>query len=148
MKITEALQAEHVVFHHMFDYLETAAPKLKTLAEIKAVARLMDALLEAHSEAEDKLVLEPLDHCLDQLGQRELFHQEHEEIDRHLAEIPKARTVRKARAHLVASVLASRRHFDKEERAVFPLAERVLKSKTLNTLGKTWMEKRKHAVAR
>jgi hypothetical protein len=38
MKITEALFAEHLVFHNMFDHIEAATPKLKTLAEVKSLA--------------------------------------------------------------------------------------------------------------
>ena len=34
MKITEALLAEHLVFHNLFDHIEAAAPGLKTLAEV------------------------------------------------------------------------------------------------------------------
>jgi hemerythrin-like domain-containing protein len=48
----------------------------------------------------------------------------------------------RARQHLLAAVACSRKHFDKEERIVFPLAERVLKAKTLTTLGQTWLAQR------
>ena len=34
MKITDALFAEHMVFHNMFDHIETTVPKLKTLASV------------------------------------------------------------------------------------------------------------------
>mgnify|MGYP003349324693 CR=1 FL=1 len=63
MKITEALLAEHVVFHNLFDYVERATPKLRTLAEVRVLADLLDAMLESHGQIEDKLVMEPLDHC-------------------------------------------------------------------------------------
>jgi hemerythrin-like domain-containing protein len=36
----------------------------------------------------------------------------------------------------------ARKHFDKEERIVFPLAERVLKANTLDELGTEWMKRR------
>ena len=60
MKITEALFAEHLVFHNMFDYIEAVAPRLKTLAEVKSLATLMESLLKAHSDTEDELFLGPL----------------------------------------------------------------------------------------
>ena len=47
-----------------------------------------------------------------------------------------------ARKALLTAVLASRRHFDKEERVIFPLAEKVLKAKTLTDLGETWIARR------
>jgi hypothetical protein len=45
MKITEALLAEHLVFHSMFDHVEAIAPRLKTLAEFKAVATILESML-------------------------------------------------------------------------------------------------------
>lgn len=147
MKITEALFAEHLVFHNMFDYIEAAAPGLKTLGEVKALAALMEMLLKAHGDTEDNLFLGPLEHCFEQIGQRETFHQEHVEIDDSLKHIRKAKQVKAARQLLLAAVAYSRKHFDKEERVVFPMAERVLKGKTLTELGRTWMDQRTRVVA-
>src|SRR5437588_2345584 len=135
MKITEALLAEHLVFHNMFDHVEAAAPKLKTLAEVKALACLVEKLLQAHSEMEDELFIEPLEHCFEQIGHRETFHQEHSQIESNLKLIQKSKQLRQARALLLGVVIASRKHFDKEERIVFPLAEKVLSSNTLIALG-------------
>src|SRR5579859_3620168 len=84
MKITEALFAEHLLFHNMFDQLEVMIPALKTLPEIKALALLMESLLRAHSKTEDDLFMGPLEHCFEQIGQRESFHEEHVEIDDNL----------------------------------------------------------------
>jgi hemerythrin-like domain-containing protein len=144
MKITEALVAEHVVYHNLFDHIEKTLPKLKTLAEIYLLAALLEAMLRTHSQAEDKLILEPLDHYLDQIGQSDTFHKEHEEIDASLILAQQAREVRKARQLLLRAVIFSRKHFAKEERIVFPLAEQVLKNKTLFDLGKAWQDQRKH----
>src|SRR5207249_4937712 len=81
MKITEILLAEHVVFHNLFDHVERTAPRLKTLAEIKSLAVTLETLLFAHSKTEDDLFVAPLEHCLEQIGQRDTFHEEHDEID-------------------------------------------------------------------
>ena len=147
MKITEALLAEHLVFHHLFDHLERTAPKLKTLAEIKSLASLLAAMLDAHSHTEDELFIGPLEHCFEQIGQRETFHQEHAEIDGNLDRVQSARQSRQARQWLLAAVAVCRKHFDKEERIVFPLAERVLNGKTLVALGQTWMHQRTRVAA-
>ena len=146
MKITEALLAEHAVFHNLFDYVERIAPDLKTLAEVKSLARLVEALLRAHSRAEEQVLMEPLDHCLEQLGQRETFHQEHEEIDDNLKRAQTARLLTQGRDHLLAAVVSSRKHFDKEERLIFPLAEKLLKTRTLIELWRMWMEERNRAL--
>lgn len=146
MKITEALQAEHLVFHNLFDHVEKSAPRVKTLAELKTVAALLESVLRAHSQTEDDLFIGPLEHCFEQLGQRETFHEEHDQIDRMLAQIQKAKQARKARQLLLSLVISCRQHFDKEERIVFPMAERVLKHKTLTELGQTWLDQRNDAA--
>ncbi len=142
MKITGILRAEHSVFHNLFDYIEVTVATLRTTAEVKSLARLTEALMSTHSRTEDELFIEPLEHCLEQMGHRETFHEEHEAIDRALAGIQKARDVRTARRLLLGVVLAARKHFDKEERIVFPMAERVLKAKTLADLGEKWLHRR------
>ncbi len=146
MKITDALFAEHLVFHNMFDHIEATTPKLKTLAEVKSLAALMESLLKAHSDTEDELFIGPLEHCFEQLGQRDAFLEEHQEIDASLRNLQQAKQLNKARQLLLAAVTYSRKHFDKEERIVFPLAERVLKNETLTALGQTWMEQRMHVA--
>jgi hemerythrin-like domain-containing protein len=147
MKITEALFAEHLVFHSMFDHIEAAAPKLKTLAEVKSLATLMEQLLRTHSDTEDDLFIGPLEHCFEQIGQRDAFLEEHKEIDENLRNIQGTRQLKKARQLLLSAVSYSRKHFDKEERIVFPMAERVLNAKTLTALGQQWMEQRARAAA-
>ena len=142
MKITEALLAEHTVFHSLFDHLEKTVPKVKSLAGIQSLASLMETMLEAHSRTEDELFIAPLEHCFEQLGHRETFHQEHHEIDACLRLVRQAKQSRHARQSLLAAVACSRKHFDKEERIVFPMAEKLLKSNTLVKLGSDWMEHR------
>ena len=146
MKITEALFAEHLVFHSLFDHLERAAPKLKTLAEIKSLAALMESMLEAHSQTEDELFIGPLEHCFEQIGQRDSFLEEHQEMNDGLRLVQQATRLKQAQRLLLASVAHSRRHFEREERIVFPLAERVMKSVTLTELGQNWLERRARVV--
>ena len=142
MKITEILMAEHAVFHNLFDHIEKVAPRLKTLGEVKALAAVVEKLHEPHSKTEDDLFIEPLEHCFDQIGQNETFHEEHRRIEEMLASVQKTRTLADAKKILLEAMSAAREHFDKEERIVFPMAERVLKAKTLSELGKEWLRKR------
>ena len=142
MKITDILLAEHMVFHNVFDHIESRLPDLQTLAEIKALAGLMESLLSAHSRTEEGLVFAPLEHCLEQIGQRDTFEGEHREIDESLAKVKDSRQLNDARRLLLAAVQASRKHFDHEERIVFPLAEKFIKRETLLHLGRVWMEQR------
>ncbi len=142
MKITDILRAEHTVFHHLFDHIEKTAPRLKTLGEVKSLAVLVDKVMAPHSETEDELFIEPLEHCFEQIGQRETFHHEHELIEQTLTKVGKARDLKTAKKLLIGVITASRKHFDKEERIVFPLAERVLNARTLADLGSEWMKRR------
>ncbi|MGC8742388.1 MAG: hemerythrin domain-containing protein [Verrucomicrobiia bacterium] len=147
MKITDILQAEHSVFHNLFDHIEKVAPKLKTIAEVKSMALLMKSMLNAHGKVEDELVSLPLEHYLAHIGQLEKFHFEHEEINRSLENIQNSQNVREARKLLLEAVVYSRQHFDNEERNFFPLAEKFLKQTTLETLGQAYLEKRKDVIA-
>jgi len=142
MKITDVLRAEHAVFHNLFDHIEAALPRIRTLAEVKSLATVVETLLAPHAKTEDDLFMEPLEHCFDQIGQQETFHDEHELIDAELAKVHQARELKAAKKILLGAVTASRKHFDKEERIVFPLAERILKAKTLSELGEQWLNRR------
>jgi hemerythrin-like domain-containing protein len=142
MRITDILRAEHTVFHHLFDHIESTAPRLKTLAEIKSLAVLVDKVMAPHAKTEDELFIEPLEHCFEQIGQCDTFHDEHDVIEETLSKVSKARDLKTAKKLLVTVITASRRHFDKEERIVFPLAERVLKPDTLKALAGEWMRRR------
>ena len=99
MKITEILMAEHAVFHNLFDHIEAVAPRLKTLAEVKALTHVVEKVHEPHSKTEDDLFIEPLEHCFEQLGHNETFHEEHEIIEQTLAKVHRAKTVKEIGSH-------------------------------------------------
>lgn len=143
MKITQALLAEHVVYHNLFDYIEKTVPGQKTLAEVRTLAGLLETMLELHAEAEDELLLEPLEPSFSQMGQEENFHAEHDEIDTELASARKAGRVDQAKKQLLKAVVLCRTHFDKEERLVFPLAEKLLTLRSQEALGRRWAKQRK-----
>ena len=68
MKITDALLAEHVVFHALFDHIERATPQLKTLGEVRALAELLEGMLVQHSKSEDELLM----HYLEETSVKEI----------------------------------------------------------------------------
>ena len=53
-------------------------------------------MLKAHSDTKDELFIGPLEHCFEQIGQRDAFIQEHEEIDENLKQLQEAKQVRLA----------------------------------------------------
>jgi hemerythrin-like domain-containing protein len=142
MKITDVLRAEHAVFHNLFDHIEATVPRLKTLAEVKALAGVVEKLHAPHSKTEDDLFIGPLEHCFDQIGHNETFHAEHCQIEKMLAAALRAKTLKDAKKTLLGTIAACRKHFDKEERIVFPMAERILKARTLSELGEIWLQRR------
>ncbi len=142
MKITDALRAEHIVFHNLFDHIEKCIPILKNLHAVQAVTTVLEGVLKDHGTVENDLLLEPLETSLGHIGHLENFHDEHEAIDLALRNIGSCRSLKKGKALLLHAVCLSRQHFDKEERVVFPLIEKQLKAKTLSALGARWAQQR------
>lgn len=138
VKITDALIAEHVVFHTLFDTTETLLAEDRSLAEIRAVARLLADLLDRHSVAEHDLLLPSIDPYLEHLGQMKNFHKEDDVIVETLQRVSSSENLDEAKKLLKRAVQFSREHFDKEERIVFPLAEKNLKLESLERLGEEW----------
>lgn len=142
MKITDALLAEHVVFHALFDHIEHSLTRLTTVGEVRVLADLLEVMLVQHSKSEDELLMNYLDDSIEQMGHRETFHEEHELIEKHLGAVRAARGLETARKLLGDAVGGARKHFDKEERLVFPLAERVISYHNIMKLGEQWLERK------
>ena len=56
------------------------------------------------------------------------------------------RELKQAKKLLIIAAVVARQHFDREERVIFPLAEKWLKHKTLDTLGSEWVARRKQVL--
>jgi hemerythrin-like domain-containing protein len=141
MKITEALVAEHTIFLSVFGQIERVLPSLATPAEVRTMASIVEGLLEGHAKTETNLAYLALDHVLAHNGELKRMHQDHHEIDDRLKKVHLAKTCAEARRLLKAAIVASREHFQGEERNVFPFLEKALQPDTLNALGKTWMRR-------
>ena len=141
MKITEALVAEHNTFLTLFDHIERVLPSFATQAEVSTMASIVEGLLESHAKTETNLAYLALDRVLEQNGELKRMHQDHHEIDDRLRRVRAAKTCAEARRLLKAALLASREHFQLEERSVFPLIEKVLQKETLAALGQSWLQR-------
>jgi hemerythrin-like domain-containing protein len=141
MKITQVLVAEHRVMLSVFDQIERALPSLTTLPEVRMLATIIEGMLEGHGQAESELAYLALDHVLEDRGQLDRLHEEHQEIDSSLHGVHSATSFADARRLLAAAILASRKHFLFEEQLVFPLLERVLGEDTLNELTSAMIER-------
>ena len=138
LPITQALITEHTVFTTVFNAIEHQLPGLRTVEEVKLLGALVEALLQEHGATETDLAYVALDHALDHEGQLEKLHQDHHEIDSCLHKVQTATTLADARHLLRLALRSSRKHFQREERNVFPLLEKMLRAETLGQLGDGW----------
>lgn len=141
MRITEALVAEHVIFRGVFDQIERVLPSLTTPGEVRTMASVVQGMLERHADAEANLAYLALDHVLEDKGHLDRMHEDHHEIDSRLKQAQSAKTCAEGRRLLKAALSSGREHFRLEERALFPLLDRVLQKETLDELGNAWLRR-------
>jgi hemerythrin-like domain-containing protein len=136
----QRMVVEHRLFLALFDQIERRLPALETLAEVKLLAALVEELLRSHGEQEENLSYAALDHALAERGQIDCLYQEHDEIDGRLQRIKAVQHLPEARQLLAAVIKTARKHFQREERVVFPLIEQVLPQHALARLGGAWVQ--------
>lgn len=141
MKITEVLVIEHRIFGSVFDEIERALPRVTTLAEVQNLASIVEGLLTNHAGTETDLTYLAFDHVLQDKGQLDRLHQEHQEIDASLRQVQTARDCAEACRLLQTALRASCEHMRFEEQSVFPLLERALQPATLTGLADAWSQR-------
>jgi len=127
-----------VVFHTLFDEAEVLLTQSTSLAEVRATCALVGRLLERHSVAEHDLLLPSIDPYLDHIGQMKNFHKEDDVIVDLLKKAANCESYEEAAKTVRKAIQFSREHFDKEERIIFPLADKNLKPESLEQLGAEW----------
>jgi hypothetical protein len=137
--ITGALTAEHKMFCALFDQIEQALPQSRRLEQVRGLGRFVEELLRSHAATEEDLVLLALDHGPEHKRRCDRFHKEHQEIDSRITRVQTSKGMVQARGLLMAAMLASRKHFEHEERIIFPLIERLAKREMLTKMGAIWM---------
>ena len=133
--ITDALTSEHALFCEMFEEIVRLLPDLRTVPEVRVLSRLVEGVLLRHANVEQNLAFAALDHALAEKGQLARLHQDHHEIDQRLHQATLARKFPEAIRLLKAGLAASRRHFRREEKMVFPLFQKLFKAAELEALG-------------
>ena len=131
---------EHVVFRAVFDEIERVLPGLNSTQEVTVLSTVVEGVLGRHAETETDLAYAALDHVLAEKGELDHLYQDHQEIDHNFKRVHGARSLAEAQRLLKKALAASREHFQREERVVFPLLERVLPGETLIDLGETWLQ--------
>jgi hemerythrin-like domain-containing protein len=138
--ITNTLIMEHAVFSAVFDQIEAVLPRLNSAQEVKVLATVVEGLLTRHAETEKNLAYAALDHVLEQKGELRRMHQDHEEIDNRFERVHGATELAPALRLFKKAIAASREHFRREEKSVFPLLEQILPGEALGDLGETWLK--------
>jgi iron-sulfur cluster repair protein YtfE (RIC family) len=144
--ITGVLVAEHRMFCSVFDQIEEILPTVSSLVKIKRLTRLVEGLLLSHAKAEDDLLQLLGKHGRQDNGRYARMRKEHQEVDARITRVYLTNKVDVARGLLSAALAASRRHFSREERLVFPLIQKVVAPEILARLGTIWFM-RKHVPA-
>jgi len=148
MKITDALLAEHTVFHSLFEAVEKQIQEDPSLERIQSLAAMLLHLLEKHGHAEHELLIPPLEPFLHEIGHLENFHHEDDVIIDTLKTLATCDSPELASQILLKTLRLANEHFDKEERFVFPLAEEHISEKSLHELGEAWATGKELKVTR
>jgi hemerythrin-like domain-containing protein len=143
--ITKALIMEHAVFRAVFDQIERVLGSTKSTPEVQVLASVVEGLLRGHAETETNLAFSALDHALADRGALNRLHQDHHEIDDQFERIHRTTDPAEAQSLLKKALAATRKHFRREEKHVFPMLEKALQPDTLGILGRKWTES--HSVS-
>jgi hemerythrin-like domain-containing protein len=133
--ITDALVTEHSILRYVFDEINRLLPGVRTVAEVRLLARLVEGVLSHHADVEQNLAYAALDHALAEKGELKRLYQDHQEIDSHLRSAARAADFSDAVRLLQTGLQASREHFQREEQTVFPLFEKLFQPQAMEALG-------------
>ena len=136
--ITKALIMEHAVFSGVFDEIEQILAGSPSAPEVKVLASVVEGLLRGHGETETNLAYAALDHVLADKEALHRLYQDHHEIDDHFKRIHRAPDAAEAQRLLKKALAATREHFRREEKSVFPMLDQTLQPHTLRTLAQKW----------
>ena len=141
MRITDALYGEHGSLYMMMNAIEGQLASAD-LATLRTSAALFEGAILAHAHFENDPFFAALDRVMPGGGPVTAMRAEHEEIEGELARVATSRDVAEARMHLQGAIAEARSHFQKEELVLFPMAEQLLGSDTLEEMGAAWAHNR------
>lgn len=133
--IIDSLIVEHTLLVELFDAIDALLPDLQTVAEVRLLSRLVEAVLSRHADVEQNLAFAALDHALIEKGRLDRLYQDHDEIDECFGRARAAGEFSEAVRLLKEGLVATRDHFRREEQTVFPLFKQVFDAASLETLG-------------
>lgn len=142
MTIVTYLMGEHGVLYALLDRAEELARDADP-DRLQGILDLLDEGIRSHAEVEDELLFEPLELATPRAeaavrGMRTM----HDDIAQLLDTLRRAPDGDHGRELLLNLVGLTRQHFFAEEEMVFPLAEQALDPRTLQELGRRYLERR------
>ncbi len=149
MKITQALLGEHGAIYPLLDLIEAQAPS-SGLDVIKIQAAFLQSMLVSHAGIEDVLLRPMIQEHLPapvRNADGTAPPTDHEVIEGGLRAVLDADERGKARRVLLETVAKTRKHFKKEERVIFRIAERELPEDVQDRLGAEWAARRSVVLA-
>lgn len=141
MRITDALYGEHGTLYMLMNAIEGRL-RGADLATLQTAAALFESAILAHAHFENDPFFTALDRVMPGGGPVAAMRAEHGEIEGELASVATSRDAGEARRHLEAAIAEARGHFQKEELVLFPMAEHLLGSDTLEEMGAAWAQNR------
>jgi hemerythrin-like domain-containing protein len=149
MKITQVLLGEHGAMYPLLDLIERATPEA-SLEAVKLQAAFLQSTLISHAGIEDVLLRPAIQEHLPAPAPNPdgtPGPTDHEVIDAGLRAVLAANDAEGARALLLDTVAKTRKHFHKEEKLIFGIADRELSAEDQERLGAEWAARRNAFVA-
>jgi|TARA_B100000315_G_scaffold260470_2_gene322181 hemerythrin-like domain-containing protein len=146
MKITDALRGEHAVLYVIFDFVRDTISNSEDITIIKNSVSVLERTLLSHAEIEDNFLFPELDPHIAGMGPLEMMRTEHQSIDEILKSYRDENDVDALKALIRQLIDLAFGHFQKEEMALFAMAEQFLTDDELTALGDKWAEKRNVVV--
>ncbi len=142
MKITDALRGEHAVLYVLLEDVRETISDSDNIDVVKKSISTLDRALLSHAEIENNILFPALDPHIGQMGPLEMMRSEHQGIDELLEASRSEQDVAVLKSLAKQLVDLAYGHFQKEEMALFAMAEQFLSEDELSALGDQWAAKR------
>ena len=142
MKLTDALRGEHAILYELFNGVRETLNDSEDVNVIRTAVAMLERNLRSHAAIEDEFLFPELDPHIGNLGPLEMMRTEHRGIDELLEAIRHENDVAAIKGLVVDLHELAFGHFQKEEMALFGMAEQFLSEEELTTLGEKWAAKR------
>ncbi|MBT3990138.1 MAG: hemerythrin domain-containing protein [Rhodospirillaceae bacterium] len=143
MRLTDALRGEHAILYEIFAGVRETLDESDEIAVIRTAVALLERNLMSHAAIEDEILFPELDTHIKGMGPLEMMRSEHQGIDEYLEAIRNETDVAQLKKQTGQLLELAFNHFQKEEMALFGMAEQFLSEDELTALGDKWASRRK-----